>query len=368
MQALIPTLIPCHAAEDREAAAAIARFLERGANVRVFAEEGEMEAGGALEEKAREARTADMVLVLFSRRSLRARWPRAVWEDALIREPKDEGVRIAFARLDDCVPPRVLQPMFELAPAAGPATAGMRALKRWVRDRQASFVPPVCPADVDRAADIEMLGIALADRAGCETVAGISLAYQFVRAFYEDFDEIFRLTGCGERTPAALAGDLAAQMGLRLEGDLPSNLERLREFCAARRFLILLEGGAPPELVFGGRCSTLVSAESGPAAAGGEVEAAQAAFRREADWAELSRLLRGARRAAQDQGRLAECYELMQLWHAAADARWDDTVLEESAREMAWILEAWGRTEQAARLRYWRAARFDEQIPLPFWE
>ena len=362
MQALIPTVIPCHAAADRQSAAALAGFLERGADVRVFPEEGEMEAGDALEQKAREARTADIVLVLFSRRSLPTPWPRAVWEDALIREPKDEGVRMAFVRLDDCAPPRVLQPMFHLA------AGGMRAVKRWVRDRQATFVPPVAASGVVEAAELEMLGAALADRAGCETVAGVSLAYGFADAFHEDFDEVFRVTACGERTLAAMAGDLAAQLGLRLEGDLEGNLERLREFCAARRFLILLEGGAPPELVFGGRCSTLVSTEPGPAAGGGALEAAQAAFRRDAGWPELSNLVRGGRRAALEQGRLAECYELMQLWHAAADARWDDTALEESAREMAWILEAWGRTEQAARLRYWRAARYDEQMPLPFLE
>jgi len=355
-------VITCHAAADREAAAAIASFLERGADVRVFPEEGEMEAGGALEQKAREARTADIVLVLFSRRSLPAPWQRAVWEDALIREPKEEGVRMAFVRMDDCGPPRVLQPMFDLA------TGGMRAVKRWVRGRQASFVPPVAAAGVVETADLEMLGMALADRAGCETVASVSTAYGFADVFREDFDEIFRVAACGKRTLAAMAGDLAAQLGLRLEGDLEGNLERLREFCAARRFLILLEGGAPPELVFGGRCSTLVSTETGPAAGGGALEAAQAAFRRGAGWAELSSLVRGGRRAALEQGRLAECYELMQLWHAAADARWDDTVLEESAREMAWILEAWGRTEQAARLRYWRAARYDEQMPLPFLE
>lgn len=239
-------MIPVYAAADREAAAAIARFLERGADVRVFPEEGAIPVGGALEQKARDARTADIVLVLFSRRSLPPRWPRALWEDALIREPKEEGVRIAFARLDDCVPPRVLQPMFEAT------TAGKRAIKRWVRSRQASFVAPAGADGSVATAEIEVLGIALADRAGCETVASAGLAYSFADTFREDFDEIFRVAACGERTLAAMAGDLARQLGLRLEGELESNLERLREFCAARRFLIVLEGGAPPELVFGG--------------------------------------------------------------------------------------------------------------------
>ena len=37
-----------------------------------------------------------------------------------------------------------------------------------------------------------------------------------------------------------ITGDLAAQLGLRLEGDAESNLARLQDFCAARRFLIVL--------------------------------------------------------------------------------------------------------------------------------
>ena len=62
---------------------------------------------------------------------------------------------------------------------------------------------------------------------------------------------------------------------MRLEGDLPSNLERLRAFCSERRFLILLDGvapslsgPAPEQLIFGGRCSTLIATEAGPTSGG----------------------------------------------------------------------------------------------------
>ena len=45
MQALTPSVFPCYAAADREVAAGVAAFLERGADVRVFLDEGEMRPG-----------------------------------------------------------------------------------------------------------------------------------------------------------------------------------------------------------------------------------------------------------------------------------------------------------------------------------
>ena len=246
MQALNPAVFLCYAAADRETAASIAAFLERGADLRVFLEEGEMRPGEDLAAKAREGRMADVVLVLFSRRAMPSRWPRAEWEGPLVTEPAAEGVRIGFVKCDDCVPPRVLAPLFA---CEGLNLGGLRKLKRWVRDRAAAYAPPDDGPYQRDEADLEILGIAIADRPGTETVTSAALAFEFVREYREDFDEVFRLRTDG-RTPAALAGDLGAQLGMRLEGDLPSNLERLRGFCSQRRFLILLDGvdGPPPGL------------------------------------------------------------------------------------------------------------------------
>ncbi len=368
MQTLSASLFPCYAAGDRKIAAAVTAFLERGADVRVFLDEGEMQPGEDLASKAREARMADIVLVLFSRGSIPPRWARAQWEDALLKEPAAEGVRIAFARCDDCAPPAVLRPRFELA---GLPIKPLRELKRWVRRQEATYIPPPEPRFSGRDADLEVLGIAIADRAGTETVDSLGLAFEFVRAYRQDFEEVFLLE-CGERSVAAMAGDLGAQLGLRLEGDLDANLERLRDFCSMRRFLLLLADVRTPdahELIFGGRCSTLV-------ATGGGLEPSSDTLRRvqqncalvdqAADWAELCELARTGRRLTREQGRIAECYELMQLWHAAAELRGDRKVLDESSREMVWILEGWGREQEARSLDFRRAAEYDDQMVLPF--
>ncbi len=346
-----PTIFPCYAAADRAIAERLAALLERGADVRVFLDEGQMPDGGDLAGKAREARMADIVLVLFSRSSLPSRWPRAQWEDALVKEPEAEGVRIAFLKCDDCIPPRVLTPMFD--------AGRLRDVKRWVRGGE-----PGEPPAAEFSADLEVLGIAIADRPGTETVQRMALAREFASAFRGDFDAVLRVD-CANGTLADMAGDLAWQVGLHLEGELADNLEHLRVFCSARRFLVMLEGAGPADLIFGGRCSTLISTEPGEPSADTLRQLARA-FDAEEDWREICRLARQARRVAHDRFRLAECFEIMTQWRAMAEERDDRPVVEEASRELVWILDGWGRTEEARHLEQTRAMEFDQQLPLFF--
>jgi hypothetical protein len=261
---------------------------------------------------------------------------------------------MAFVRCDECVPPKVLAPQF--------TARQLRQLKRWVRGHPAAPAPAL-------STDLEILGIALADRAGCETVNSGELASAFVEAFREDFDAVLRLE-CGERTAAALAGDLAVQLGLRLEGTLEQNLERLREFCEPRRLLFVLEdvrGAESLELAFHGRCSTLISTAPAAAPTPDPLREAQAAMREmHAGWTDLCAHARQGRQKLRDGGRMAELYEMMGRWHDAAESRGDMAVLDESARELVWILEGWGMTEEARRLDYRRASAVEDQMLFRF--
>ena len=377
MQALNPTTVfPCFAAPDRDTAAAIASFLERGADVRVFLDDGELGPGDNLASKARDGRAADVVLVLFSPHSLPRPWPRAQWESALVTEPAAEGVRIAFVKCADCAPPAVLKPVFDFGTQP---LQSLRALKRWMRTRTATYQPPAPDTSADQppaltpapdfAAEVEELANAIADWPGVASAATPAVAFAFIHAFREDFDEIFHLEGEG-RSLAALTGDLGAQLGLQLPFELDQNLARLREFCAARRFLLLLEDPTPPnELIFGGRCSILLMPRepgkplTGPLA---QVQHVLATAGSTMDWEEFCRHARLGRRLTHEQDRIAELYELMQQWHAAAETRGDRRVLDESAREIVWILEGWGRSREARLLEFRRATEFDQQMMLPW--
>jgi len=359
------TVFPCHAAADRATAASIASFLEAGADVRVLLEEGQMQPGEDLARKAREGRMADMVLVLFSRHSLPTPWPRSKWEGPMQTEPAEENVRLGFVKCDDCSPPRVLTPLFDLA---GLALPDLRRLKRWVR--AGSYGEPAV-LHPDLAADVEALGKAIADRSGISTVGRALLATEFRRMFREDFDQMLHLE-CGGRSLAALAGDLGSQLGLRIEGDLESNLESLRAYCSARRLLLWLDGASEDEAAafsMAGRSSTLISTEARPELPpdAGSLRAIQFALRHPAepvDWDNFCRLSRQGVRIAAEQGRMAECFEFLQQWHSLAKTLEDRPVLEESACEIVWILEGWNRFAEARRWEFDRATRYDDQMSL----
>jgi len=349
---LTRTVFPCYAPADRETARQLADFLERGADVRVFLEDGEIREGEDILSKARDARTADLIVVLFSRDSMPGRWRREQWQPVLVDEPAAEGVPIAFLRCDDCLPPKVLAPMF------GPRQ--FRDVKRWVRGHAPETSRP--------SGDLEILGIAAADRPGMEMADSAEVTREFAHEFRHDFDGVLTVQ-CGRRSLAALAGDLAAQLGLRLEGTLPENLEKLQQFCSERRFLIVLEEVLeliPHELVFGGRCSTVGAPDAGPAQADPIREAQRVVAEASAPWPEICAAARLGRRLLRDAGRMAELHELMAQWHSAAEDEDDRTALDESAREIVWILEAWGRGDEAHAIDYERARRFDDQMMLPF--
>ena len=121
-----------------------------------------------------------------------------------------------------------------------------------------------------RDGELETLCTLLADTPGMavlEADAGAgktALAIEFARRHHEEFDALFWLT-CGSRSAAALAGDLAAQLGVRLDRDLESNLNELRRLCAHHRCLLILDDASASTaavLAPRGRTSVLMTSRS----------------------------------------------------------------------------------------------------------
>ena len=97
-----------------------------------------------------------------------------------------------------------------------------------------------------------------------------ALALEFCFRHREDFDAVLWLT-CGRRTVAAFAGDLAAQLGVRLDRDLESNLQQIRQVCARHRCLLVLDDVVDPTAAAGlaprGRTSVLITTRNSELAA-----------------------------------------------------------------------------------------------------
>jgi hypothetical protein len=270
----MPKVFPCYSTSDRELVHQLAAFLERGAGVEVLLEEGEMPPGADLIAKVEEGLSADVVLVLLSPEAVPPRWILERWKSVFWEQAAEVGTPLATLLCADAKFPDLLRRknFFDLRQDR---VAAFRAIKRWLMSlapvpQQAPFAPARQPSFNGRDAEMETLCTLLADAPGMavvEAAAGAgktALALEFARRHREDFDAVFWLT-CGSRSAAALAGDLAAQLGVRLDRDLESNLNELRRLCARYRCLLVLDGAMAATaalLAPRGRTSVLLTARN----------------------------------------------------------------------------------------------------------
>jgi hypothetical protein len=84
------------------------------------------------------------------------------------------------------------------------------------------------------------------------------------------------------------------------------------------------------------------------------------------DWPLACALGRRSASAGRKLERLGEAFDILDLLYREAQARQDRRVLEECAWEQAWILERWGRHEEAAALHARRRAQFADQLCFDF--
>ncbi len=267
----MPKVFPCYSATDRQLVHELAAFLERGAGVEVLVEEGEMQPGADLIAKAEEALSADVALVLISPESAPAKWVLERWKSVFWEQAAEMGTPLATLLCRDARFPDLLRRknFFDLRQNR---LAAFRDIKRWLMSlaqvaREAPYAPAQQPAFTGRAEESELLAVLLADTPGMAVMEGAAgagktaLAVEFARRRREEFDAVFWLAG-GTRSAAALAGDLAAQLDVRLDRDLESNLNELRRLCARYRCLLVLddvEAATARLLAPRGRTSVLVT-------------------------------------------------------------------------------------------------------------
>lgn len=103
------TVFPCHARQDRQFVRDLADFLERGANLELFVDDGEIRPGETLISKAADGLQADVILVILSSDSVPARWVREEWTSAFWRQPEAAEVQLACVLYRDCAFPGLLR-------------------------------------------------------------------------------------------------------------------------------------------------------------------------------------------------------------------------------------------------------------------
>lgn len=309
---MIATVCLAHGPSAGDFAYELSTFLEFGCGAICSA------STGGFYELAEHGLSFDAMVLLLSEEFAPPRSERARWEPLLCDETARYGVRVALVQTGECAVPELLRRRMFFADARANPLAAMRALKRWLlhKDLRPRTGSP----------ELEEIYRTVADRAGTVRLPS-SVAQRFAAEAAHEFEAVLWIAAHG-RTLAQAAGDAGAQLGLVLEGEAEENARRVRDFLAARRFLMVLD--APPAdveeaLIAEGRTSSIVTLDP---VRPEPVEHSRAALQ-----------------ALLNARRFAEAYEM------AIGLRERNIAREACARDLIWILEYWGRTEEANALR-----------------
>ena len=143
------TLFLAYSKQDQPVACELAEFLQRGADVEVYLNEGEIGPGETLLSKAQEGLMADAMLVMLSPDSVPERWVREEWITAFWDQPQAARVSSATVLCRACRFPDLLsrKNFFDLTEDRLDA---FRRIKQWLLRlgrviEEPAFVPARTP-------------------------------------------------------------------------------------------------------------------------------------------------------------------------------------------------------------------------------
>ena len=358
-----------HAEADEALACQFGTYLERNCLVHVDYSARVTEDHPLLDVVGR-ALSSDVLILLVSPHSVPRRLNREEWEPLFLEAAQQHGTHMAFVNIADSPFPKVL-------PRGNTFDSG-RALKRWIftlrrTTERPDFVPNRPIATVPPT-EIDALWAAIADQPGTATVAATDVAHAFATKAAADFQGVFWVD-CRGATVACAAGELGAQLGLKLPGELPSNLESIRQLCNQYRCLVVLWGGTgevadklglfglTSVLLVGPLHDSFLSLEiatshlqalatwvtsPGAVPASGQIHQTLSWLAsRPQHWTLAFQFARAAIAYYKFHERFAEAFELVEILTEHAIQRHDREATTEFARERGWILATWGRPPEA---------------------
>src|SRR5258705_3392190 len=125
------TVFLCHSRRDDRFSRDLTEFVERGAGVQVFLDEGEIGEEETIVSKAADGLQAEVMLLILSPGATPSGRARADWEPALLGEPKKAGVKVGTILAEPCEFPALLrrESFFD---ATQNRLAAFRDIKRWL--------------------------------------------------------------------------------------------------------------------------------------------------------------------------------------------------------------------------------------------
>jgi tetratricopeptide (TPR) repeat protein len=260
-----------HSSKDKPFVRELAGFLRQDDRIKVWLDEAEIRPGDNIVSKIADGLDADVVLLILSPDSVDSQWVKEEWTDAYWEQVNARKTKLVGVLYRDCRIPRLLRnkKYFDLRTNQ---PEGFREIRTWLLGQEPerprpNHAPARPPLFIGREEELRNLRERLGQPGAVVHVQGMPgrgktlLAIEFAHRYQQDFEAVYWLP-CQSGSLVALAGELSRQLGLRLEGDLDQVVCELKDYCAAKRCLLVLdnvEEESPGQLIPGGAASVLIT-------------------------------------------------------------------------------------------------------------
>jgi tetratricopeptide (TPR) repeat protein len=262
----MPSVFISHSSKDKPFVRELADALRRDGEIQVWLDEREIAPGDNFVSRIKDGLDADFVLLVLSPDSVASNWVEQEWTDALAA---DKLLPVLYR---DCKLPALVRTRkyFDLRTNHPDGFRAIRAYlltQKPVVPERVNYLPVRPPLFVGREEELKQLCERLGEPGAVVHVQGLAgkgkttLALEFAHRYQRDFDAVYWLP-CQSSSLASIAAELTRLLGLKLEGDLPRVVSELKQYCAGKRCLLILDNvqdESPGDLIPGGAASVLVT-------------------------------------------------------------------------------------------------------------